>query len=280
MAGDELLERLREKFARVTKATGVASAPNNIEIWDRLISLYSEPHRHYHALSHLDAITSWVEKALARDGPACLEAFDEPVLLWSAWFHDAIYEPQRHDNELRSAELAAEMLSRLPGDILTPDRVRAVVALIMATVRHQLPELDDMQLAATIAARATGAASPAAAAAADAAAVPTPEQAERLQRLRHDAALLLDADLSALGGSPAAYAAYAAGVRAEYAPYYAGTAYAAARCGVLRGFLKRPALYFTRWGLAVHEAAARANLAAELADLEAEVAAAEAEAGA
>ncbi|PNW74159.1 hypothetical protein CHLRE_13g587650v5 [Chlamydomonas reinhardtii] len=179
----------------------------------------------------------------------------------------------------------------------------------MATTRHQLPELHDFELAAASTAGAAAAAAPAAAAGDGASAacagggsataaaafgaaapivaapsqnpapatprpqpehVPLQQQDEALlQRLRHDAALLLDADLSALGGSPQAYAAYAADIRAEYQPHYGAAAYAAGRCRVLRGFLQRPELYFTSRGRSQHEAAARANLAAELAELEA-----------
>ncbi|KAG2443226.1 hypothetical protein HYH02_009299 [Chlamydomonas schloesseri] len=251
----------------------------------------------------------------------------------SAWFHDAIYEPQRHDNERRSAELAVEMLSRrAPGGDLAPDRLQTLVALIMATVRHQLPEAQDLELAAALVAAAgagadggggagaagtegapaaapAGAARPPAAHDAKTAAAvgvapslspppalqpqpqlpprePGPDGAaaaagdtERLRRLRHDAALLLDADLSALGGCPAAYAAYAAGIRAEYLPHYGATAYAAGRCRVLRSFLQCPALYFTARGAEAHEAPARANLAAELVELEAQASSAAAEGG-
>jgi len=69
--------------------------------YDRLLELYSEPHRHYHNAQHITD---------------CLKEFDsvrdaaqEPLAVELAiWFHDAIYNPRAGDNEERSAELAAQ----------------------------------------------------------------------------------------------------------------------------------------------------------------------------
>jgi len=81
-----------------------------------------------------------------------------------------------------------------------------------------------------------------------------------------DGALLCDADLAVLARDPEAYAAYAAGVRAEYA-HVPEEAFRAGRAQVLRRLLGLPALYRVP---ALHEAweqRARANLRAELAAL-------------
>ena len=63
-----------------------------------LVRLYSEPHRRFHTLSHIDD---------------CLSRFDEVDTLMkdpdavevALWFHDAIYRPGSPDNEARSVEL-------------------------------------------------------------------------------------------------------------------------------------------------------------------------------
>lgn len=65
-------------------------------------------------------------------------------------------------------------------------------------------------------------------------------------------ALLLDADLSVLGADPAGYAAYTAGVRAEYA-HVPGPLFAQARLGVLEDLRRRQPMFRTpaarrRWG--------------------------------
>jgi len=66
----------------------------------------------------------------------------------------------------------------------------------------------------------------------------------------------------------AAYAVYAAQIRAEYA-HLAHADYCRGRAAVLRRFLERPRLYFTAAAHDAWEARARANLAREIADLDA-----------
>jgi predicted metal-dependent HD superfamily phosphohydrolase len=83
-----------------------------------------------------------------------------------------------------------------------------------------------------------------------------------------NAAVLNDADLSTLGAAPGVYGAYVAGVRAEYA-WLGEREWRAGRGRVVLGLLARPRLYATERGVARWEAAARANLRAELEELEA-----------
>lgn len=87
----------------------------------------------------------------------------------------------------------------------------------------------------------------------------------------HDArdeatAVLLDADLAVLGAGERTYAAYAAGVRHEYA-WVPDDLYRAGRRHVLATFLERPAIFATAAMRERAEAAARVNIAAELASL-------------
>ncbi len=79
-------------------------------------------------------------------------------------------------------------------------------------------------------------------------------------------ALLLDADLAVLGGSPQEYAAYAAAVREEYAHVPAAD-FAAGRLRVLEGLLAGGPLYRTAAARRRWAAAAARNLAAETARL-------------
>ncbi len=102
-----------------------------------------------------------------------------------------------------------------------------------------------------------------------------PERADAVERLvlvttdhtpgAIDEAVLCDADLAVLAADPATYAAYAAGVRAEYA-HVGAEAWRAGRAAVLRSFLARPVLFHTP-AMAGANAMARANLTAELATL-------------
>jgi predicted metal-dependent HD superfamily phosphohydrolase len=76
-------------------------------------------------------------------------------------------------------------------------------------------------------------------------------------------AVLCDADLAVLAGSPADYAAYAAAVRDDYA-HVSDADFAAGRAAVLAGLLDRPALFRTETGRRRWEDSARRNLETEL----------------
>lgn len=80
------------------------------------------------------------------------------------------------------------------------------------------------------------------------------------------AAVLCDADLAVLGWPPEDYRWYAAAVRREYA-HVDEAAWRVGRAAVLRDLLARERLYTTPTGRTRREAAARANLAAELSSL-------------
>lgn len=92
----------------------------------RLESMYGDPHRCYHSLAHVDALlrelAHWRDLARA---PRLVEA--------AIWFHDAIYDTHRDDNEPRSAELAREALRALAW----PEaEVARVVSMVRATQHH------------------------------------------------------------------------------------------------------------------------------------------------
>ncbi|MES2506787.1 MAG: hypothetical protein V4599_08790 [Verrucomicrobiota bacterium] len=92
-----------------------------------LVSAYSEEHRHYHNLRHLDE---------------CLAELDEvkslavhPVQLEVAlWFHDAVYDSSGEmDNEGLSADMAQDALSE---NGVTGDFLQKVRSLILLTKKH------------------------------------------------------------------------------------------------------------------------------------------------
>ena len=61
--------------------------------------------------------------------------FDREAVELAAWFHDAIYQIGRNDNEDRSAELARELLASSP--------IRDEVArLVLVTKSHKVPSDD------------------------------------------------------------------------------------------------------------------------------------------
>jgi predicted metal-dependent HD superfamily phosphohydrolase len=83
-----------------------------------------------------------------------------------------------------------------------------------------------------------------------------------------DGAVLCDADLAVLARDEAGYRAYAEEIREEYA-HVPDDAFRAGRAAVLQALLDQPRLFRTETGHALWEAAARANVSAELAALRA-----------
>jgi predicted metal-dependent HD superfamily phosphohydrolase len=93
---------------------------------DDLLARWSEPHRRYHTVQHLAAVVGIVSDYSER-------AADPSAVMLAAWYHDAVYDPQRVDNEEASALLAETALPTLD---LLPARVAEVARLIRLTATH------------------------------------------------------------------------------------------------------------------------------------------------
>ena len=124
------MKHLAENWLRLTRELGarddVAGAGAG------LLARWSEPHRGYHDLAHLDEVLHRLD-LLAGETP-------HPGLVrMAAWFHDAVYDPTTTDNEERSAELATTTLARLG---LEPGLVAEVARLVRVTATHDVPEGD------------------------------------------------------------------------------------------------------------------------------------------
>ena len=105
-----------------------------------LIARYSEPHRAYHNIRH-------IEECFHALAPAAHLAERLAEVHLALWFHDAIYDPRGKDNEQASADLARESVTRAG---LEPDSASRIHELIMAT-RHEVPaELADARLLADV----------------------------------------------------------------------------------------------------------------------------------
>jgi predicted metal-dependent HD superfamily phosphohydrolase len=111
-------------------------ARSDDELYHELIARHQEPARHYHTTQHLEEMFAlWpVVERLARH-PAEVEV--------AIWFHDAVYEPLRGDNEPRSADWASSALAKggSPGDVAA-----RVAALIHATRHDAVPAAGDEQV--------------------------------------------------------------------------------------------------------------------------------------
>jgi predicted metal-dependent HD superfamily phosphohydrolase len=98
---------------------------------------YRTPGRSYHNLRHIETLLE-----LARQHGAALS--DPDAVEAAIWFHDAVYDPRRSDNEEKSAELAAARLAGVTSD----ERITRIGAMIRATAGHTLPALSDPGAAA------------------------------------------------------------------------------------------------------------------------------------
>ena len=98
-------------------------------LFSRLVECYSEPHRKYHTMQHLEECFAHLQRVRSfadRAGEVEL----------ALWFHDAIYDTRRKDNEERSAKWARE--SALAAG-LVDDQATRIYELVMATMHNAVP---------------------------------------------------------------------------------------------------------------------------------------------
>jgi predicted metal-dependent HD superfamily phosphohydrolase len=126
---DALAARWRELLVR---ARGGATEPDPEAYGRDLLVRWEERQRHYHTVRHLLAVLDRVDELAAH-------AADPDAVRLAAWFHDAVYRPDRSENEERSAQLAERALPEAG----VPDATTAEVArLVRLTVTHA-PEPGD-----------------------------------------------------------------------------------------------------------------------------------------
>ncbi|MEU6403154.1 hypothetical protein [Streptomyces sp. NPDC046985] len=128
-----VLDDLRARWVRALEgARGDGPGPDPAPYADDLLDRWQEPQRRYHTLAHLTAVLDRVD-ALAE------YAADPDAVRLAAWFHDAVYLPERSENEERSARLAERALTEAG----VPTRTTAEAArLVRLTVDHD-PGGDD-----------------------------------------------------------------------------------------------------------------------------------------
>ncbi|MFC9927255.1 hypothetical protein [Streptomyces sp. NPDC127190] len=134
------LDALRLRFARALEGARTPGgtpasdgpAPDPAPYADNLLARWQEPQRRYHTLTHLTAVLDRVD--LLQE-----HAADPDAVRLAAWFHDAVYLPDRSENEERSARLAERALPEAG----VPEPTTAEVArLVRLTVGHD-PAEDD-----------------------------------------------------------------------------------------------------------------------------------------
>ncbi|MEU1480771.1 hypothetical protein [Streptomyces sp. NPDC005760] len=126
------LDDLRDRFARALESARAGDGPDPAPYAGNLLDRWQEAQRHYHTVEHLTAVLDHID---------VLEEYaqDPDLVRLAAWFHDAVYLPDRSENEERSARLAERALSEAG----VPAAATAEVArLVRLTVTHA-PADDD-----------------------------------------------------------------------------------------------------------------------------------------
>ncbi|CAL9455511.1 hypothetical protein SUDANB99_02530 [Streptomyces sp. enrichment culture] len=126
-AHDELLRRWAEAVRDALDGRPAdPDAPPAERYADDLLRRWAEPQRRYHTTDHLLAVLRRVDELADHAG-------DLAAVRLAAWFHDAVYLPDRDTNEERSARLAERALPELG---VGPDRTAEVARLVRLTVTH------------------------------------------------------------------------------------------------------------------------------------------------
>jgi predicted metal-dependent HD superfamily phosphohydrolase len=96
------------------------------KLWEEIVTCYSEKHRYYHKLNHLENLIADL-KDVKQD------IFDWDSVLFAVLYHDIVYLPTNNKNEEHSAEVANQRLA----EILFPkNRILKSYSMILATKLH------------------------------------------------------------------------------------------------------------------------------------------------
>lgn len=196
----------------------------NLALRAHLTTLYGEPQRHYHNLSHVQHCLREY-KTLMEDEHAPTPTPPEQLAIeYAIWFHDCVYDPKapHGENERESAELAWTYLH----ENVWRDGALPVSDMILATGNHFGLNIKEEYSLAT--------------------------------------KYFLDIDLSILGTkSDALYTEYATNIRKEYL-FVDREDYIKARMKILASFLAKPRIFQTDYFHNKYETIARQNIQWEM----------------
>jgi predicted metal-dependent HD superfamily phosphohydrolase len=99
--------------------------------WQQLQKNYGSRKRHYHNLRHIEDLLAHIEWARPQIN-------DYPATLFAVFYHDAVYNVLKQDNEQKSAELAIAHLSQMG----VPLAIQQQCAKLILATRHHA-ESDD-----------------------------------------------------------------------------------------------------------------------------------------
>ena len=117
----------RRVLQRALKGIGVQPRGDGGDIFDALLAAYSAKSRYYHSQQHIsDCLVCFSNYRHLAVYPDEIEV--------ALWFHDAIYDPRRQDNEALSAQWTEHYLTAVNAD---PNVIDRIVEMILATQTHR-----------------------------------------------------------------------------------------------------------------------------------------------
>lgn len=114
------LGAMRKDFAYLCTDLGLSADPD--QLFDQLHMAYSESFRAYHGWEHIfDCIQRLSFIRFQLEEPAVVE--------FALYYHDAVYDPEKTDNEVLSARLAAGLIRENGGSEQAAHRVSSLIEL-------------------------------------------------------------------------------------------------------------------------------------------------------
>jgi len=116
--------------------TYLSDKPLSISLWNEIKKKYTGRKRHYHNLTHLEALINQLTE--------CRSIINDwETILFSVFYHDIIYNVLKKDNEEKSAELAVKRLSQIRFPL---KRIEQCEQQILATKAHTRRDNSDTNL--------------------------------------------------------------------------------------------------------------------------------------
>jgi predicted metal-dependent HD superfamily phosphohydrolase len=106
----------RDRFARFWRALGA----NDADAFDVVRDAYTSDGRHYHTVEHILECLAYLDRVRA-------VAYRPDELEAAIWFHDAVYNVSRNDNEAQSAQLARDVALRAGIPSASAERIADLV---------------------------------------------------------------------------------------------------------------------------------------------------------
>ncbi|WUJ29948.1 hypothetical protein OG917_15410 [Streptomyces sp. NBC_00388] len=125
-APPDLATRWHQALSAACDDSATTGAPGPDPYAENLLARWAEPHRRYHTTAHLTAVLEHIDTLAGH-------AADPAAVRLAAWFHDAVYRPDRSENEERSAQLAERALAEAG---VPEARTEEVARLVRLTVGH------------------------------------------------------------------------------------------------------------------------------------------------